>query len=642
MTSVLMDVSFVLGLAIWSAGLGLAILSALDSVPVYRSDALSLALPLGLGTLALAALALGEIGWLTIGGIAAIWLIGLLIATFALRRHPFLSRETDRRPDRRRTHGDRLELSSVWLRLVGSNPIKNHQARSGLDQVITALIVLALIGTFLTALTPVTDGDALCYHLQVPKVFLQAHAVTFDPDLHETIYPLLTEMLYAVALAARSPVACRLVQWLLGVSFAGLVVAMARPSLGDSRARWAGAVALLVPAITNGMGAPLNDVALAAFCNASIVAALCYRTKPTFKRVLLSGLFTGLAIGVKYPALVLATLLIPVLWIRKETWIANIKHVLTFGSVAMLIGCGWYLRAYVHTGNPVYPFFRNVFGGAGLDEVLDPIKRPLAVTVWNLLTSLGPMTLDPDRFDSLSHQFGPVFLLFLPALLIEKTPKRVLGIVGIGYAFLLICLTQRQSMRFVLTAVGPLSVGVGWLASTWWDRRGVAARSLVSLLLVSLIFETGLALARARHVVPVLLGRESSQAFLDRREPTSRVGRWVGDHLPDSSRMIGQDHRGYYFPVAYTMELAHRRRTGLASRGESAQEVIATLRDRGFTHLLLCPPEPETAVEFDPTLSRHLSAWVDEHPPIYHEAITDGDGILRRYAIYDLGGAVMR
>ena len=44
-------------------------------------------------------------------------------------------------------------------------------------------------------------------------------------------------------------------------------------------------------------------------------------------------------------------------------------------AAVVLVGGGWYLRAYVHTGNPVFPFFRATFG-AGIDEVLDPIKRP--------------------------------------------------------------------------------------------------------------------------------------------------------------------------------------------------------------------------------------------------------------------------
>ena len=121
----------------------------------------------------------------------------------------------------------------------------------------------ALLGTLLTALTPVTDGDALCYHLQVPKVFLAHRSAVFEPDLHETIYPLVTEALYAVALSIRGPVACRWIQWVFGLILAANVTAVARPTLGR-RAVWAGAIVLLAPAISNGMSAPLNDVALAA------------------------------------------------------------------------------------------------------------------------------------------------------------------------------------------------------------------------------------------------------------------------------------------------------------------------------------------------------------------------------------------
>ncbi len=39
----------------------------------------------------------------------------------------------------------------------------------------------------------VTDGDALCYHLQVPKVFLWSHATGFEPDLHEKGSPIHAE-----------------------------------------------------------------------------------------------------------------------------------------------------------------------------------------------------------------------------------------------------------------------------------------------------------------------------------------------------------------------------------------------------------------------------------------------------------------
>jgi hypothetical protein len=652
-----LDLGFLILLAIVSAGLGFRVLGWLRATPEDPLDAWALAVPLGLGSLALGVLGLAEVGALTPR------MLGVLLAG-----------------------GLVLGGKGGWSGTLAIRP--RWSGRDPIGLAFDGLLGLTLIGTLLTSLAPVTDGDALCYHLQVPKVFLAHRSAVFEPDLHETIYPLVTEALYAVGLGLRGPVSCRLIQWLLGLSFAANVAAIARPALGD-RARWAGTIALLVPAVSNGMGAPLNDVALAAFGNAAIHGWIRWRDRPSWRSAVLAGILIGLAIGVKYPALVLGGLLgvgflagrwvVPrpphpnpppqgereperggrnrrgqfltpsslvgegwgggwsgIAEVTRPTFRSRLVHACLFGLIALVVGGGWYLRAYVHTGNPVYPFFRQVFGGAGIDEVLDPIKRPMPVTAWNLITALGPLTLRPDRFDSFSHQFGPMFLLFLPALLWMRPPRRALGVVALGYAFLALCLTQRQSMRFVLIAVGPMSVGVAWLASTWWNRRGVAGRLLIGLLLVAMAFEATLAVARARHGWKVVLGRESADAFLARREPTFAVGRWMAANLPEEARVVGQDHRAFYLPRPYSMELAHRRRTGLGKHGESAEDVVDGLRKAGFTHVLLCPPVPENAVEFDPTLGRLLAPWLAEARPLYREDLGDADGVVRRYAIYAL------
>jgi hypothetical protein len=606
----MLDLGFVLLLTFVASGLGLRFLDRLGGRPTSAADALALAVPLGLGILALATLALGELGMLDRRSLTV--LLGV-VGILAMRtRFPFPLEKGGRRPD----EGRRTSIA------------------------VAITLAAALLGTLLTALAPVTDGDALCYHLLVPKVFLERGAVGFEPDLHETVYPLVTELLYAVALAYRGPVACRLVSWVLGLAFAANVTALARPSLG-ARAWWAGTIALLVPAVSNGMSAPLNDVALAAFGTAAIACWVRFHTEPSVHRAALCGLLTGLALGVKYPAIVLAGLLVPAMMasgLRKERLSRAAGWTLMFVAVALAVGGPWYLRAFHHTGNPVYPFFRGYFGGAGLDEVLDPIKRPLAPGPLKLITALVPLTLEPDRFDSFAHQLGPVFLLFLPAFLLERPPRRVLALVALGFAFLMLCMTQRQSMRFVLIAVGPFAVGVAWLATRWCERDSLAGRVLVSGLVLVLAFESGLALIRARHGLPVILGREEASAYLARREPTYRVGRWMASNLPAGARVIGQDHRGYYLPRPYTMELAHRRRTGLGRGGEPAQAVVDHLQRNGFTHLLLCPPVPERAVEFDPTLGRLLGPWLAQRSPLFREEISDGDGVTRHYTIYELAG----
>jgi hypothetical protein len=226
--------------------------------------------------------------------------------------------------------------------------------------------------------------------------------------------------------------------------------------------------------------------------------------------------------------------------------------------------------------------------------------------------------------------------MLLPGLFLLRAPERIWGLAALGYAFLTLCVTQRQSMRFVLIAVGPFSVAAAWVAVACWERRSIAGRIVVLGLLAILAAESALAVARARHALPVLIGKESTESYLARKEPTFVVGRWMAANLPASARVIGQDHRGFYLPRPYTMELAYRRRTGLATYGESPEYVINALRSQGFTHVMMCPPVVENSIEFDPTLSRVLAPWLKTHEPIYRADLGDGDGVVRRYAIYTL------
>src|SRR5262245_24356619 len=279
----MLDLGFAGFLAVIALGAGARILGWLRQSPDEVLDEMACALPLGLGCLALGVFGLGELRCLNPVGLA------VLIAIFV-----------------KLGLGCGLRLMrNLYFR---SSVLPEWGATELPGRVIACCLALALLGTSLVAIGPVTGGDALCYHLQVPKAFLMKGAVGFDPDLHETIYPLVTELLYTVALALRGPVACRWIQFALGLVLALNVSALARPVLGR-RAWWAGAIVVLTPAVSNGMSAPLNDVSLAAFGTAALHAWSRLMDHPTREAALVAGILGGLAIGVKYPALVFCALL---------------------------------------------------------------------------------------------------------------------------------------------------------------------------------------------------------------------------------------------------------------------------------------------------------------------------------------------
>jgi hypothetical protein len=68
----MIDLGFAALLALISAGFGKRILDGLGQSPDHPLDAIALALPLGMGLLALATLALGEFGWLNFVGLSVL------------------------------------------------------------------------------------------------------------------------------------------------------------------------------------------------------------------------------------------------------------------------------------------------------------------------------------------------------------------------------------------------------------------------------------------------------------------------------------------------------------------------------------------------------------------------------------------
>ena len=127
------------------------------------------------------------------------------------------------------------------------------------------------------------------------------------------------------------------------------------------------AIGLLVPAVSNGMSAPLNDVALAAFGTAAIFA---WTRLLDDRRVVTAAVVAGVVRRAgdrrEVPgaragrACSGGRSLICDRWLRagcggRGAALDRPRSASRAGFVfatAALVGGGWYLRAYVHTGNP--------------------------------------------------------------------------------------------------------------------------------------------------------------------------------------------------------------------------------------------------------------------------------------------------
>ena len=523
-----------------------------------------------------------------------------------------------------------------------SSPISDQPSvlvRRGL----IALTVVAAIGILIAALAPPTAGDALCYHLELPKQFLHEHALAYLPDTDNSTYPLLVEMLYLWALAIDGPVAAQLVHCGLGVLLALAVVLLATPLVGRPWGWCAGSLTLLVPGVGNQMAAPLNDVGMATFTTLALAA--WWRACVDEEHIhwyLLTGWFLGGALGTKHLAIVFAFVSAVVFasyaW-RQRAWRRVTAGAATTLVVAVSVSGIWYVRAAWHHGNPVYPFFQETITGSG--KVTLPVdKAPLGRGAVNFAIAPWAVTMHPERFGGRGHQLGIVFLAALPGLAACRRLRGLGLLLQIGLGYFIGWYLLRQNVRFLVPLVPLISVAVVWV---WMECRRLPAwpRRLFALAMAAMLLcNAAISLRRARDKAAVAFGWETRDSYLSRCEPTYAIAAWA-NALDPRMQLLSVEQRTFYFAGRATRESLYRRRTGYDRQLGRPSDLSRRLRDDGFTHLLLADALSGSGIRYNPTLSRLVERAIEEDGTaslecLAHHEFEDADGALRRYRLIAL------
>jgi hypothetical protein len=516
---------------------------------------------------------------------------------------------------------------------------------------VLGLAALAVLGALVAALAPPTAGDALCYHLELPKTFLVDHAIRYLPDHDNSTFPLLAEMWYLWGLAIEGPVTAQLIHWGVGVLLGLATVVVATPVVGRPWAWIAGAVVILVPSITNQMTAPLNDLPLALF--ATLALAAWWRAvvnDESRQWFVLAGLAAGGALGTKYLALFFAAAVgVVSLWMfvrqpgRRRLLIEGLAIVAIVGTSTSGL---WYLRSAWYRGNPVYPFLTEAFvqrHPSAPPITLPENKAPLGRNPLGVAAAAWQVSIHPERAGGRGHQLGILFLAVLPGLAFARRLRGLGTLLAIAGAYWILWYLMRQNVRFLLPIVPLLAVGVVWVCIEL-RRFPTLPRAIAGLLVVTILAVNALAAAaRCSDQLAVACGLEDRDDYLLRHEPTwqaAQIANRIGN--PDA-HLLSQDFRAYYFQCRVTRENAYRRRTQYDHQLHDPAELCRTLRRDGFTHLLLAENVGQQGIQFDDTLSR----LVDAQRPSDAEAsliklaeyqFPDCDGGLRRYRLVMLKG----
>ncbi|NLX99390.1 MAG: phospholipid carrier-dependent glycosyltransferase [Rhodopirellula sp.] len=573
-------------------------------------------------------LAIPAIGGLT--ALACFWGLGELLNDYIRRCERSLSAVVRQPHFQEPPQAEPFAPPSRWLRTT-----------------VFVLAGIACLGSLIGALAPPTDGDALCYHLELPKTFLAVGGLEFLPDSDNSTFPLLVEMWYLWALALDGGVATQLLHFGFGILLAMAAVVLATPIVGRAWAQVAGAVVLLVPSVTNQMTAPLNDVALAFHCTLALAAWWrCGVDLESRRWFVLCGLCAGGALGTKYLALLfLAALAAPVLWIAWR-WPDRRRLMLEGVAVATIVATSaaglWYVRAAWHRGNPVHPFFSEVFEPhVAVDDEKPTFrnsKLPLGRSPFSLLTGAWHVTMHPERYGGRGHQLGGLFLAVAPGLLWVRRLRGLEVLMAVAGAYWVLWFLLRQNVRFLLPLVPILCVIALWVLIEMQRLPVIPRRVALAAVLTVFLAASAAAVARSSDRLAVACGLESREAFLARNEPTwlaADAGNQLGNQ---GDHILSQEHRAFYFNCRVTRENLYRLRTGYDRGIDNPLQFSHTLREAGFTHILLAENRSDRGAQYDPTLTKLAEAqWkagdTESLVKLADYQFADIDGGIRRYRL---------
>lgn len=469
-----------------------------------------------------------------------------------------------------------------------------------------AVISLVLL---LACLAPSFSNDSLVYHLTDAKYFASNHRVGFIAfDSSNSLWPYLVEMHFTLALLFKLAPAAGLVQFFFFIITCLSVYSFAKTFFDRQVARISLVLFALVPGVHILTLQTYVDMALVFYFFAAFYAFFLFRNTSDLKWLMVSGCMTGLALSTKYFALIMLFLIFFLivydLIFEKRGSLKRIALALfAFFVPVVIFSFIWYLRQYWVLGNPLFPFFQDIFGSSGLNiksmalmsekgiREAYGVKRDLV----NLLKLPWTLTMFPHKFGG--EQIGPAFLAILPGfLLVNNLDKRMKVILITILLYLLAWFLQYQNLRFILPVVPMSCIASGYILSRLLAQGSLPRIIFRSMSLVYCSFVLFLLFYYCFPGIKTVIGLEPKESYLSRNERSYSISRYINSSLPAGSKVLVVDESHTYFIKQENQrEIYHWLFKGYDEKAGSADAVMGYFRKSGFTHILFA--------EFDPSSS---------------------------------------
>lgn len=416
------------------------------------------------------------------------------------------------------------------------------------------------------------DWDSLAYHLAVPKLWLQHGQIDHISFIHHSNFPFLVDNLYLFGLqwggAAGAKAFSPCYVFFGCLTIFGLV----RQWFGKPAAWWSTLAVIGIPTVLWESGTAYIDAAHGIWAGLGILLAARWSATQNKSELALACLCLGCAAASKYTGLqtvFAVSLCIALFHLRSNGARFSIQKAALVGVVSIAMASPWLFRNVVNTGNPVFPFFYEKFGGKNWDQFSADIYRDEQQTFGVGRTETGRdwgqighavlgLGFQPGRYTNPRQTegggfptgaLGFVFLASGIAWCLSGKVKRFEGFVlaSVGISFLMWFALSQQS-RYMVNVAIPLAVLVGPAVVRLQIGKLLAVLTASQLAYGQwMVYEIAV-----KAKLPVVLGQKSVEEFHKTNGPSFALSApRINELVKDGRVALFDEVFGFYLDVPY-------------------------------------------------------------------------------------------
>ena len=361
---------------------------------------------------------------------------------------------------------------------------------------------------------PVLEFDSTMYHMRAARHYRETESLAYSGTIRYNAHPHLSVLLYLrhwSILGEDGPAKLENLEFLAILAL--VMVYAARAWRWPAGWPLAALFVLSSPLFLLIAHIEYADLALAAWLGAAAALLFHHLRRGSAAALVAGGLALGFAAAGKLQGLVLAACLLGgfamgALAARRKP-VAVLRALLLLGGLVALSGAGWWLRSWIHTGSPAFPFLAGGHPDAVATFIINRSYglghdwRAFLLLPWRMLT--GPAWAFAD-----ATVFGLPGLLLIAAGLAALLRRRawpapeILFLATACAAYVGFWFATGQVMRYLTSILAPMAMLFVWaLARAGLARHRRLAGAAIVLLAVPVVYESLLtAIVFRRGILP--------------------------------------------------------------------------------------------------------------------------------------------